>query len=111
MPGVHHPSHLPGRRLRQSYRVRRRDRWDRLWLGRCRVYECEGRAPDTNLLLTCSDLVEQLSGDDSFAVILFNRSEAEADLTITWEELGLALDHGAGARFVGPRVALGKSQR
>ncbi len=31
-----------------------------------------------------------LQGDDTYAVILFNRTEAEADITVTWEQLGLA---------------------
>lgn len=26
---------------------------------------------------------------NTYAVILFNRTEAEADITVTWEELGL----------------------
>lgn len=32
---------------------------------------------------------KQLSGDDTYAVILFNRTEAEAEITVTWEQLGL----------------------
>lgn len=32
---------------------------------------------------------KQLSGDDSYAVVLFNRTEDEDDITVSWEELGL----------------------
>jgi alpha-galactosidase len=31
-----------------------------------------------------------LAGNDTYAVILFNRTEAEADITVTWNSLGLA---------------------
>ena len=32
---------------------------------------------------------KRLSGADTHAVVLFNRTEAAADITVTWEELGL----------------------
>jgi alpha-galactosidase len=32
---------------------------------------------------------KQLTGVDTYAVILFNRTEAAADITVTWAELGL----------------------
>ena len=31
-----------------------------------------------------------LAGDDTYAVILFNRTDTEADITVTWESLGLS---------------------
>lgn len=32
---------------------------------------------------------KELSGDDSYAVILFNRTEEEAEISVTWKDLGL----------------------
>ena len=32
---------------------------------------------------------KKLTGDDTYAVILFNRTEAEAPITVTWSEIGL----------------------
>ena len=33
---------------------------------------------------------KQLEGDDTYAMILFNRTESEADISVTWEQLGLS---------------------
>ena len=40
--------------------------------------------------LTLEVWAKQLSGDDTHAVILFNRTEDEADITVTWSSLGLS---------------------
>ena len=40
--------------------------------------------------ITLEVWAKQLSGDDAYAVVLFNRTEAEADITVTWEDLGLS---------------------
>ena len=35
---------------------------------------------------------KQLEGDDTYAVILFNRTDEEADITVTWSNLELSTD-------------------
>ena len=40
--------------------------------------------------ITLEVWAKQLTGDDTHAVILFNRTESEADITVTWSSLGLS---------------------
>ncbi len=40
--------------------------------------------------LTLEVWARQLSGDDTYAVILLNRTDAEADITVTWDSVGLS---------------------
>jgi alpha-galactosidase len=35
---------------------------------------------------------KELTGNDTYAVILFNRTEDAADITVTWDSLGLSTD-------------------
>ena len=42
--------------------------------------------------ITLEVWAKRLTGENTHAVVLFNRTEAEADITVTWDSLGLSTD-------------------